>query len=42
MVPLGLSNKEVEALVAFMKRAMVSTNPIVANEKPFPADQLPE
>jgi len=42
MVPLGLSDKEIDALVAFMQRAMVSTNPTVANEKPIPAEQLPQ
>jgi cytochrome c peroxidase len=42
MVPLGLSNKEVEALVAFMQRAMISTNPSVANEKPIPPNELPK
>lgn len=41
MVPLGLSEREIEALVAFMKRAMTSTNPSVANEKPIPANELP-
>jgi cytochrome c peroxidase len=41
MVPLGLSEKEVGALVAFMKRAMTSTNPEIANEKPIPASELP-
>jgi cytochrome c peroxidase len=42
IVPLGLSEEEAEALVAFMKRAMVSTNPSVANEKPIPASELPK
>ncbi|MCX6832371.1 MAG: cytochrome-c peroxidase, partial [candidate division Zixibacteria bacterium] len=42
MVPLGLSKKEVAALVAFMKRAAVSTNPSVADEKPIPQSELPE
>jgi hypothetical protein len=42
MLPLGLSDEETEALVAFMKRAMVSTNPSVANEKPIPASELPK
>jgi len=42
MVPLGLAAKEVKALVAFMKRPMVSTNPTVASEQPVPADQFPK
>jgi cytochrome c peroxidase len=42
MVPLGLSKKEVSALVAFMKRAAVSTNPSVADEKPIPQFEMPE
>jgi cytochrome c peroxidase len=42
MVPLGLSKQEVAALVAFMKRAAVSTNPSVADEKPIPQSELPE
>jgi cytochrome c peroxidase len=42
MVPLGLSGREIEALVAFMKRAMTSTNPEVANVKPIPASELPK
>jgi cytochrome c peroxidase len=42
MVPLGLSKKEVTALVAFMKRAAVSTNASVADEKPIPQSELPK
>jgi cytochrome c peroxidase len=42
MLPLGLSSREIEAVVAFMKRAMVSTNRSVADEKPIPPDQLPK
>jgi cytochrome c peroxidase len=42
MVPLGLSKKEVAALVAFMKRAAVSTNASVADEKPIPQSELPK
>ena len=42
MLPLGLSAKESDALVAFMKRAMVSTNMSVANEKPTPPEELPK
>jgi len=42
MVPLGLSQKEMTALEAFMKRATVSLNPGVADEKPVPASEFPE
>jgi cytochrome c peroxidase len=42
MVPLGLSKSEIKALVAFMQRAMTSINQSVADEKPFPEDQLPK
>jgi cytochrome c peroxidase len=42
IVPLGLSEGEIKALVAFMKRAMTSTNPEVANVKPIPPSELPE
>jgi len=42
ILPLGLSEQEIKALVAFMKRAMTSTNPSVADEKPIPASQLPK
>jgi cytochrome c peroxidase len=42
IVPLGLSQKEKDALVAFMKRAMVSTNPEVSNVKPIPQSELPK
>jgi len=41
MVPLGLSEGEIQALAAFMKRAMTSTNPEVANVKPVPQSELP-
>ena len=41
MVPLGLSGREVQALVAFMQRAMTSPNPSVADEEPIPASELP-
>jgi len=41
MIPLNLSKKESEALVAFMKRAMSSTNLPVANEEPFKPEDLP-
>ncbi|MDH4239450.1 MAG: cytochrome-c peroxidase [Phycisphaerae bacterium] len=42
MVPLGLSKDEIQALVAFMTRAMTSTNPEVANVKPVPQSELPK
>jgi cytochrome c peroxidase len=42
MVPLGLSGKEIEALVAFLERAMISLNPEVADVKPVPESELPE
>jgi len=42
MVPLGLSESEIAALVAFMKRAMVSTNPEVSNVKPIPPSEFPK
>jgi cytochrome c peroxidase len=42
IVPLGLSNYEKMALVAFMKISMTSTNPEVANVKPIPASELPK
>jgi len=42
MLPLGLSRQEIDALVAFMTKAMVSTNPLVANEKPIPTQELPK
>jgi cytochrome c peroxidase len=42
IVPLGLSQDEKDALVAFMKHAMVSTNPEVANVKPIPQSELPK
>lgn len=42
IVPLGLSAAEKKALVAFMKRAMTSTNPEVANVKPVPPSELPK
>ena len=42
MVPLGLSKKEVKALVAFMTRASTSTNPEVAGVKPIPPSDLPK
>lgn len=42
IVPLGLSENEKKALVAFMKRAMTSLNPEVANVKPVPASEFPK
>lgn len=42
MVPLGLSKQEKSALVAFMKRAAVSSNYPVVNEKPVPQSELPK
>jgi cytochrome c peroxidase len=42
IVPLGLTTNEKKALVAFMKRAMTSTNPEVANVKPIPVSELPK
>jgi cytochrome c peroxidase len=42
VVPLGLSDKEVKALVAFMSRAVTSINPEVADVKPIPASELPD
>jgi cytochrome c peroxidase len=42
IVPLGLSDGEKKALVAFMTRAMTSTNPEVSDVKPIPASELPK
>lgn len=42
IVPLGLAQAEREALVAFMKRAMTSLNPEVANVKPIPPSAMPK
>lgn len=42
IVPLGLSDGEKEALVAFMTRALTSTNPEVAGVKAVPASELPK
>jgi cytochrome c peroxidase len=42
IVPLGLTKGEKEALVAFMKRAMTSTNPEVANVKAPAISELPK
>ena len=40
MVPLGLTAKEVKALVSFIN-SLTSLNPEVANVKPIPQDKLP-
>jgi cytochrome c peroxidase len=42
IVPLGLTNDEIDALVAFMKHAMTSLNPEVANVKPLQQSDLPK
>jgi cytochrome c peroxidase len=42
MVPLGLTRQEERALVAFMKHALNSTNPEVADEQPLSPAQLPK
>jgi cytochrome c peroxidase len=42
LVPLGLSQQEKKALVAFMERAMTSTNPEVAAVKPPTAAEMPK
>jgi len=42
MVPLGLTDQEVGALVAFMTRAMTSLNTEVANVTPIPTSELPK
>ena len=42
IVPLGLTDKEKDALIAFMKRAMTSLNPEVANVKPLQQSDLPK
>ncbi len=42
LLPLNLSQGEKEALVAFMRRALVSTNPEVANVKPLPPTAFPK
>jgi cytochrome c peroxidase len=41
MLPLGLSQGEIEALAAFLQRAMASLNPEVADVKPLKASDLP-
>ena len=40
MVPLGLTSREIQALVAFIK-SLTSLNPEVANVKPIPQNLLP-
>lgn len=42
IVPLGLSKAEKKALVQFMKTAMKSINPEVADVKPVPTSELPK
>jgi cytochrome c peroxidase len=42
IVPLGLNKHEKEALVAFMARALISTNPEVANVKPVTTSEFPK
>ncbi len=42
IVPLGLSAHEKKALIAFLERAMTSTNPEVADVKPVPPEELPQ
>lgn len=42
MLPLGLSKGEIEALAAFLRHAMTSLNPDVADVKPIPASELPQ
>lgn len=42
IVPLGLTAHEKKALVAFMQRAMTSTNPEVANVKPVSQSEFPK
>jgi cytochrome c peroxidase len=42
ILPLSLTKKEKEALVSFMKRAMISTNPEVAGVKPPSVSDLPK
>jgi cytochrome c peroxidase len=42
IVPLNLSTPEKAALVAFMRRAMVSLNPEVRDVKPVPPSEFPK
>lgn len=42
MIPLGLSEKEIEALVAFLDRGLKSLNPEVADVKPVPPSEMPQ
>jgi cytochrome c peroxidase len=42
IVPLGLSTHEKKALVAFMRHAMTSLNPEVADVPPVPREELPK
>lgn len=42
IVPLGLNEGEAKALIAFITRALVSTNPEVANVKPVKTSEFPK
>ncbi len=42
MIPLGLSEGEIDALVSFLERGLTSLNPEVAGVKPVPASELPK
>jgi len=42
IVPLGLNDGEKKALVAFMTRALISTNPEVSNVKPVETSEFPK
>jgi cytochrome c peroxidase len=42
ILPLGLSNYEKKALIAFMRNAMTSLNPEVSKVKPIPMSELPK
>ena len=42
IVPLGLTQAEKQALVAYMKHAVVSLNPEVADVKPVPPSEFPK
>ena len=42
MIPLGLSNGEIDALVAFLTRALTSLNPEVSDVRPVPTSEMPE
>lgn len=42
IVPLGLTDEEKRALVAFMRKALTSLNPEVNNVEPIPISELPK